>query len=1048
MTAPIDTAYVEIKPDSSGFTRNLRRDVDRAFGDVSRDVDRHTSRIKSSLSSAFSALGGALRGAGMVTMLITKLVALAGAAGAVAAALTGLASAVGSGIQSLIGLVQVATQAAGALLLIPGALGILASALATIKIGFSGIGAAFKEAGAGAGGGASQIEGAERRIALAQRAAKQAQEALTQARKDAKENIEDLARTLRGARLDEEGATLALEDAQKALQAAQRSGDPDAIRRADLAYRQAQQSLEDVQDRVGDLAEESEEANKKGVEGSDQVQAALQRQADATYELAQAQKAATASSGGMASAMSKLAPNAQAFVRAILALKPAFNDLRLSVQNALFANLGTEITKLANSQLPVLKQGLTGIAVEMNTGIIAAFRELGSEASRADFASIFDSAATVIHNLSGAVRPLLQALRDIVTVSAQSVAALTGGLGGWAEKFAAKIHEMRASGELKSLIDDGIAALKTLAGLLKDVLGIFGGLAKAAGSSDGIFSFFDRLNKLVNSVKGQEALSKIFASLGEIGEALLPVLLALAQALVPVAKGIGAIAVAFAPTLTKLATQLGDALASLAPAIIALSPAVEALGNALGPLAEILVELVIGAAPGIKALMEGLGAGLKALVPVAPIVGQALGAILEVLGALIQAIAPVLAPLLQVLADLFIGLAGVLTPLLQIFAEIASTIASALVPVFNELLTTMLPLIIQLGKDFAESFKPLIPVIAQIAKLLAAKLLAQLPRMVAFFEKLAPIILDVGSALAQYFLAALEEILPILPDLIDEFFEMVEAARAILIAVLPLIPSFIKLLAQILPIITNHRILIPLIQATVLAMQLFAAILQIVVPILEKIIGFVSRTIDVFKGLANPVSTITGALSKVGSAFGIFGKKTKDGMGVASSAVSTSVGTMKNKLSPLGGIGEAAGKAVAQGLIDGMKKKKHELEIVAQAVAAIVIGAAQAALALGSPSKVFMEMGKDTVDGYIIGLKKSTRGLRTAVSDIITGDITQVAGQTNIDQSITFGENAINMRFAGDASPQTGMAAGLSAGRGITSELARRRNIRVAVRTA
>jgi hypothetical protein len=95
-----------------------------------------------------------------------------------------------------------------------------------------------------------------------------------------------------------------------------------------------------------------------------------------------------------------------------------------------------------------------------------------------------------------------------------------------------------------------------------------------------------------------------------------------------------------------------------------------------------------------------------------------------------------------------------------------------------------------------------------------------------------------------------------------------------------------------------------------------------------------------------------------------------------------------------------------------------------------------------------MEMGKDTVDGYIIGLKKSTRGLRTAVSDIITGDVTQVAGQTNIDQSITFGENAINMRFAGDASPQTGMAAGLSAGRGITSELARRRNIRVAVRTA
>jgi hypothetical protein len=1048
VTQPIDTAYVEIKPETGGFTRNLRRDVDRAFSDVSRDVDRHTNKIRNSLSSAFGSIGGALRAVGMLGMLVTKLVAVAGAAGAVSAALAGIASAIGGGIQSLIGLVQVATQAAGALLLIPGALAILASAFATIKIGFGGIGAAFKEAGAAAGGGASQVEGAEHRIALAQRAAKAAQEDLTRARKAAQEEIEDLARSLKGARLDEEGATLAVEDALKSLQAAQRSGDPDAIKRADLAYRQAQQTLEDVTDRVGDLSEASEDANKNGVEGSDAVQAALQRQADATYELAQAQKAATASAGGMASAMSKLAPNAQAFVRAVLALKPAFNDLKLSVQNALFKDLGAAFTQMATTQLPVLQTGLTNIAKELNTGIIAAFRELGTEASKADFASIFGSAATVVHNLAAAVRPLLHALRDIVTVSAEAVAGLTGGLGAWADKFQKKIAEMRASGELKALIDDGITALKTLFGLLKDILGIFGGLAKAAGGSDGLFGFFDKLNKLINSVKGQDALSKIFASLGEIGEALLPVLLALAQALVPVAKGIAAIAVAFAPTLVVLAEQLGSALASLAPAIIALAPSVASLGNALAPLAKILVDLVIGAAPGIKAFMDGLGAGLKALVPVAPIVGQALGAILQLLGALIAAIGPILAPLLQSLADLFIGLSAVLTPLITIFAEIASAIAAELVPVFNTLLTTMLPMIIQLGKDFAESFRPLIPVIVQIAKVLAAKFLAQLPKMVAFFEKLAPIILDVGVALAQYFLAALEEILPVLPDLIDSFFDMVDAAREILLAVLPLIPSFIKLLAQILPIITNHKILIPLIQSTVLAMQLFAQILQIVVPILEKIIGFVSNTIGVFKGLSSPLSTITGALSKVGGAFGIFGKKTKDGMGVAATAVSTSVGTIKGKLNPLGGIGEAAGKAVAQGLIDGMNKKKHELQIVANAVAAIVIGAAQAALQLGSPSKVFMEMGKDTVAGYIVGLKKSTAGLRTAVSDIITGDVTQIAGQTNIDQSINFGENAINMRFAGDANTQTAMAAGLNTGRSIAGELARRRNIRVAVRTA
>lgn len=1047
MTGPIDTAYVEIKPDTKGFTRETKRDVDRALTDVRKDVDRHASKIKSSLTSAFSAIGGAIRGAAAITLMITKLVALAAAAGAVSAALAGLASAIGGGIQSLIGLVQVAAQAAGALLLIPGAIAIVASAVATLKIGFSGVGAAFKEAGQAAGGGASQIEGAERRIMLAQREAKAAQEALTRARKDAQEQIEDLGRSLNGARLDEEAAIIALEDAQKALNAAQRSGDPDEIRRADLAYRQAQQTLEDVRDRVGDLADEKAEADKKGVEGSDAVQAALQRQADAAYNLDQAQKAATASAGGMASAMSKLAPNAQAFVRAVLAMKPAFDALRLSVQNALFANLGTEITRLGGSMLPVLQKGLTSIAKEMNTGIIAAFRELGSAASRADFSKIFASAATVFHNISAAIAPVIHALRDIATVGAEAVADLTGGLSGWADQFSKKISDMRASGELRQLIDDGITALKTLAGLLKDVLGIFGGLAKAAGSSDGLFGFFDKLNKLVNSAKGQTALSKIFESLGEIGEALLPVLAAVGEALVPVAKGIAAIAVAFAPTLVKLAGQLGGALASLAPAIIALAPAVESLGSVLTPLAKILVGLVVGAAPGIKALMDGLAKGLQALVPVAEPVGQALGAIAQVLGELIAAVGPILALLLRDIAHTLTGLGAVLAPLIQIFGQMVSEIANALIPVFNEMASTMLPLIIQLGKDFAESFKPLIPIIANMAKLLAAKLLTQLPKMVKFFEKLAPIVIDVGLALAELFLAALEEIVPILPDLIDLFFEMVDAVREILLAVLPVVPMFIDLLKAILPLITNHEILIPLVQAITLALQLQAQALIIIMPWIMRLLDFITDLLPAFRNLASPVSAVTGILSKVGDAFGIFGKKTKDGTGIASKAVSDSVEKIKGKLNPLGKIGETAGKAVGEGLIAGLKAKEASIGRLVGSIVGSVAAAAAAALDAHSPSRVFMELGKNTIEGYIIGLQKSTRGLRTAMTDIIAGDVNQVAGKTTVDQSVNFSENAINLRM-GDTSPQTATALGMTAGRAINSQLVRRRNIAVAVRTA
>ncbi|MET7335899.1 hypothetical protein [Nonomuraea sp. NPDC005650] len=146
---------------------------------------------------------------------------------------------------------------------------------------------------------ARQVEMAERRVAETQRATKRAQDDLNEARKQAKERLEDLALAVSGGALDEESAQLAIERAKERLEAVTK--DPFAKdldkREADLAYRQALQRLKEVRERNGDLAEESADANARGVEGSKEVEAAkervsdaIQAEKDAEYDLAEARK--------------------------------------------------------------------------------------------------------------------------------------------------------------------------------------------------------------------------------------------------------------------------------------------------------------------------------------------------------------------------------------------------------------------------------------------------------------------------------------------------------------------------------------------------------------------------------------------------------------------------------------------------------------------------------------------------------------------------------------------------------------------------------------
>jgi phage-related protein len=119
-------------------------------------------------------------------------------------------------------------------------------------------------------------ENAEQSLAQAQRDARTAQLSLTQAREDARQSLEDLTLQVEDGALAQRRAVLSVQDAQDNLN--QTLANPKATERqrqqAQLSYDEAVQNLDEISVRNDRLAKQKADADKAGINGSKQVQAA------------------------------------------------------------------------------------------------------------------------------------------------------------------------------------------------------------------------------------------------------------------------------------------------------------------------------------------------------------------------------------------------------------------------------------------------------------------------------------------------------------------------------------------------------------------------------------------------------------------------------------------------------------------------------------------------------------------------------------------------------------------------------------------------------
>lgn len=435
---------------------------------------------------------------------------------------TGAAIAVGQAVA----LASALSQVGGVVLALPSIATTAAASIGGLSLSMIGLGAALKTSSGGAGGAAFDYAAAEHRVASALRTSLDAQVSLDRARQEATRNIDDLARSLRGAALDEEGAAMAVKRAEADLRKAKRGGNRQDIAAADLAYRQSLQTLDDARQRTKDLGAEQADAAKKGVEGSDSVQAALQRQAEATYELAQAQaalkKGASGGGGGKdpaAEAFAKLAPAARDLVTVIKRITPAWTAMQQAVQQEVWAGVAGDLSRLSTTYLPVattqLKRfgGAWNVAIRETAGLLST-----PEAVRAVNVMLSEG-ADAVHLLARAVRPLVSAFLDIGSAGAHILPMLASDVLHLAERFERWIRAAKQSGQLAEWAGRSVVIIRQLAAIAWNLTSAIVAIFRAGGVAEGesfltwLTTATANMAAFMNSAKGQEWLSTFFESL-------------------------------------------------------------------------------------------------------------------------------------------------------------------------------------------------------------------------------------------------------------------------------------------------------------------------------------------------------------------------------------------------------------------------------------------------------------------------------------------------------------------------------------------------------
>ena len=365
--------------------------------------------------------------------------------------------------------------------------------------------------------------------------------------------------------------------------------------------------------------------------------------------------------------------------------------------------------------------------------------------------------------------------------------------------------------------------------------------------------------------------------------------------------------------LGPLATELAEPLGELAKMIgEQLADAFEVIAPLLKPLAEALISLggsVLGALIGaVKTLIPALTPLLQAF----QTIGARLGPILErVLGKVAEVLAKVLeavVPLLEPLMDLVFTILDAAWPIIELVADILMVLVDALRPVLDAVIALLKPLaeLIRVGfKALMPVLEPLMPIITLLAEILGDVLIRAIGLLMGSIGMLIKGWAAAGSFILDKFI----------DPVMDGFFTFVGSMIDGAAAAFGWVPGLGDKLND-------------------------AA---------KSFDGWASDTKKSIKGAA---TTAVAEADKI-----------------ADSLIESSKEMVVQGSQGMKDAGQTLGEAAADGMAIGIRNGQIPVQAASSALANSAIKGAKTTLDSNSPSKVFVKIGGDVVEGFEIGLK-------------------------------------------------------------------------------
>src|SRR5690606_19538544 len=128
-----------------------------------------------------------------------------------------------------------------------------------------------------------------------------------------------------------------------------------------------------------------------------------------------------------AEAIKDLAPAAQETAIAVRDLKPAFDALKLDVQQQFFEGLGTTVREVGGTYLPILRDGLRQVAAAMGAAAQKAGQALMRPDTIAAYRTALDNFAAAFRELIPAGGAVVRAFAQIGAVGSQFLPGLAAG---------------------------------------------------------------------------------------------------------------------------------------------------------------------------------------------------------------------------------------------------------------------------------------------------------------------------------------------------------------------------------------------------------------------------------------------------------------------------------------------------------------------------------------------------------------------------------------------------------------------------------------------